>query len=206
MRVFGGVARTINDPKGCSLDTFSYFPFQKEAFPGAEIVPPWCLAKTVREDLVELKNFYDYKSGGLMLSAFELEPDSTDINELVEVYTRAGFKRMRYLFSLKKDNFLKAIFILNISDIGLNLSELTNCITVIVIDPEELPMEILYAVLASQIEKFSQNEVPVLLYPESYMKEAAVSQAKAYNLWVLSVKCADPYLRFIHRILRRVDL
>ena len=49
-----------------------------------------------------------------MLKALELEPDSEDINELAEVYEQCGLKRERYLFSLKKENVLKAIFILNI--------------------------------------------------------------------------------------------
>ncbi len=204
-RVFGGAARNIDDPKGCSLDTFSYFHFRTASFLETKVAPPWHLVKTEGEDLSELKNFYEFNSGGLMLKALELDSDSGDINEVVEVYAKAGLKRKRYLFSLKKENVLKAIFILNISDVGLNLSELTNSITAIVIDPDKLPKEIFYAVLSCQIKKFKQSEIPVLLYPDSYVEEVGIPHEKLYKLWIINTKYSDRYFRYMHRILRRID-
>jgi hypothetical protein len=201
--VFGGASRNIDDPKGCSLDTFFYFHFRRTSYMETEAAPPWRLVKANEEDLSELKNFYEYNSGGLMLAAFEIEPDSTDINELAEVYTKAGLKRKRYLFSLKRDNVLKAIFILNISDVGLNLSELTNSITVIVIDPDKLSKKVFYSALSSKLKKFKQNEIPVLIYPDSYGEAAGISPEKAYNLWILNMKYTDRYLSYIHRAFRR---
>jgi hypothetical protein len=204
-RVFGGAARSIDDPKGCSLDVFSYFHFRRSSFSEMKLAPPWRLVKTDGEDLAELKYFYELNSGGLMLKALELEPDSEDINELAEVYTQCGLKRERYLFSLKKENVLKAIFILNISDVGLNLSELTNSITVIVVDPDKLTRDILYSALSCQLEKSEQNEIPVLLYPDSQLEDAVIPHEKMYKLWILNTKYGDRYFRYMHRLLRRIN-
>ena len=170
-----------------------------------KLAPPWRLVKADREDLSELKNFYELNSGGLMLKALELEPDSEDINELAEAYTQCGLKRERYLFSLKKENVLKAIFILNISDVGLNLSELTNGITAIVIDPDKLTKDILYAALSCQLEKSEQNQSPVLLYPDSQLEDAVIPDEKLYRLWIVDTKCGDRYFRYMHRLLRRIS-
>lgn len=204
-RVFGGAARIIDDPKGCSLDTFSYFHFRKSSFSEIKLAPPWRLVKADGEDLSELKNFYEFNSGGLMLKALELEPDSENINELAELYTQCGLKRERYLFSLKKDTVLKAIFILNISDAGLNLSELTNNITAIVIDPDKLTKDILYSALSCQLEKSEQNEIPVLLYPDAQVEDAVIPHEKLYKLWIINTKYGDPYFRYMHRLLKRID-
>ena len=45
-------------------------------------------------------------------------------------YERIGLKRKRYLLSLKKDDRLKAVFMVMVSDVGLNMSNLTNCVHV----------------------------------------------------------------------------
>ena len=93
---------------------------------------PWQLVKARSEDLAELETFYEHVSGGLMLNALGLEPDMLDSNESSEEFQKLGFKRERYLYSLKKDGKLKAVAMVNISDVGLNLSDLTNCINFIV--------------------------------------------------------------------------
>jgi hypothetical protein len=46
-------------------------------------------------------------------------------DELSAEYQRLGFKKEKHLFSLRKGDLLKAVILVNISDIGLNLSNLT---------------------------------------------------------------------------------
>ncbi|MDI6891221.1 MAG: hypothetical protein QMC83_09865 [Thermodesulfovibrionales bacterium] len=136
-RVFGGFTRELKEPKGSSLDPFAYFYFpakfnQSNALVTAELV------KTQPEDLMEMESFYEYNSGGLMVHALDLEPDMIGSNELNKEYRRLGFKRERHLFSLKQEGALKAIIVANLSDTGLNLSNLTNCIHVFVLDSDDL--------------------------------------------------------------------
>ena len=202
-RVFGEVARNIADPKGCSLDTFAYFHYKKIIGSELDLPEPWRLIKTEPEDLAELKTFYEHESGGLMLNALELEPDSVDTNKLSKEYQRLGFKRERYLFSLKKDGILKAVVMVNISDMGLNLADLTNCIKVIVIDSDDLPKDVSNLMFSKLSPKFEQNEIPVLIYPVSYAEKQSIPYEKTYNLWALDMQHTDRYFKHLNRLFKR---
>ena len=164
---------------------------------------PWKLVKTKPEDLMELETYYAHVSGGLMLDALGLEPDMPDHNDVAEEYRRLELKRDRYLYSLKKDGKLKAVAMVNISDVGLNLSDLTNCINFIVVEPEDLPEYIFYLALSLLSTKYEQTELPVLLYPVSYANSHSISFEKLYTLWVLNLQSSDAYLKFSERLLRR---
>ena len=64
---------------------------------------------------------------------------------------------------------LKLFFMINISDDGLNLSDLTNSIMIFVIDQEDVSSEVLLTGLMMIREKLElTSEMPVLLYPVSY--------------------------------------
>ena len=167
----------------------------------------WRLAKAGDEELAELKTAYTLNSGGLLLKALELESTagSEGISEVVEAYTKIGLKRDRLIISLKKENILKAIFILNMSDIGLNMSDLTNSITTLVIDPDGLTREILYTVLAQQLQEFGQDEIPVLLHPDAYARKIRLPHNKRYNLWVMNTKFSDRYFRYMSRFISRLN-
>ena len=76
-----------------------------------------------------------------MLDAIDLKPEKMNCNELSNEYHRLGLSRVRHLYSLKKDGQLKAVLLANVSDIGLNLSDITNCVKVFVTDKVELSDE-----------------------------------------------------------------
>jgi len=98
----------------------------------------WVFTKARPEDLIELETYYEYVSGGLMLNALDLEPDMFDQDDVSEEYKRLGFKKEMDLYSLNKEGKPKAIAIVNLSNIGLNLSALINCIKVCVLHPDDL--------------------------------------------------------------------
>lgn len=201
-RVFGGVTEYIDDQRGASIDPFAYFHYQKN-LNGMKITEPWILARTLPEDLLELEGFYACKSRGLMLDALDLKLDMINNNNLKEEYHGLGFKRERHFFSLKKDGALKAVMMLNVSDIGLNMSDLTNCIHVIVLDPDDFPYETLYSSLHMLSEYYEQDEIPTLLYPVSYAVDQCIPYDKTYNLWVLNLEYLDPYFRYIETLTNR---
>ena len=63
-----------------------------------------------------------------------MEKDALKGDTLSKEFQRLGFKRERRFYSLKKNDRLKAFIMVMISDIGLNLSNLTNCVKVFVLD------------------------------------------------------------------------
>ena len=202
-RVFGGCAIQIDDLKACSLDSFANFQFPKTSAPWGSLGAGSLLAKTQTEDLLELGSFYRYISGGLMLNALDLEPDMIYSDNLNKEYQEIGFKRERHLFTLKKDGDIKAIIMVNVSDIGLNLSNLTNCIHVFVLDSNDVPCETLYSVLSMLSKYYVQDKISVLLYPVSYAESQSVPYEKIYKLWVMNMQYLDYYFKYMGNLFNR---
>lgn len=202
-RVFGGVAKHIDNPKGCSLDRFAYFHYKRSSLKW-DLMDPWLLTKASPDDLKELESFYEYYSSGLMLNAMDLEPSMLEFDELSKEFKKLGFKRERHLFALKKNNAVKAIIVVNTSDIGLNMSDITNCLKVIVIDENDLPKDTLYLLLSLLSVKFEQAEIPVLLFPVSYAEKQFIPSERIYSLWVLNLQYLDQYFRFCDKLLEHV--
>lgn len=202
-RVFGGVAREIDNPKMCSIDKMAYFLGKKSLFEG-DLPEGWTLSRTISEDLTELDNFYEHTSGGLMIHALDLEPSMADSVNIDNEYKRLGFKRQRLLFSLKNNGILKAVFMVNISDIGLNMSDLTNCIHVLVLDSEGFSRDILNRSLSRVSTYYEHDEMPVLLFPSDFADEQSIPYEKTYNLLILGIDHFDYYFKQLEKLLRLV--
>ena len=200
-RVFGGVYKNIRDPKGCSLDTFAYFHCRKTPNDESGLEGPWVLTEAQSEDLLELQHFYEFSSGGIMLDAMELN-EGGDIEELSMKYQKLGLKREKHVFSLKRNGKLKAVAIINISDVGLNLADLTSNIKIIVVDSSELTKDILYLALSQLSKKFEQDEIPVLVYPVSYVDKNSIPYEKLYNLWTLNMQYTDHYFKYLDELIK----
>ena len=91
---------------------------------------------------------------------------------------------------------------IDISDIGLNLSDLTNSIKIIVIDPNGLSSETLNRMLSLLSEKMNQENTPILLFPAEYAKHKQIPYERIYNLWVLKTQASDYYFKYIDRLLK----
>ena len=203
-RVFGGAAKSIKDPKGCSLDGFAYFHSRPSAGLISDLPTGWQITETLPDDLMELADFYEHTSGGLMLDAIDLTPDKIDCDNLSQSYRQAGLTRVRQLFSLKHEGSLKAIFMVNTSDVGLNLSDITNCVKVFVTDSVGLDADLLHAAIGAVAEITGKNDFPTLLYPAAFADENDMAYEKIYNLWVCSLQYSDEYFRYLKRLLRFV--
>ncbi len=204
-RVFGGFARDLNDPAGCSLDSFAYFHFQRPLQMRDDMSGPWEMVPTRPEDLAELESWYAQESGGLMLDALDLAPAAIDREQLSQEYRELGFRRESHLFSLKLAGSLKAVIMVNVSDPGLNLSNFTSCTKVIVLDGEDLPGGILSAALARVSATYEENGMPVLLYPVHYAERTGIPYEKIYTMWTLNLRYLDHYFRFCAELFRQSD-
>lgn len=201
-RVFGGAAKAIDDPKGCSIDAFAYYHHQCNLNRMAPLPGGWQLNEVSEIDFLELENYYQFISGGLMLDATDLKYNVLNIDTLSEEYKRMGLNRHRQVLALRQGHQLKAIIMVNLTDLSLNLSDLTNCIKIIVIDPKALTAGILNAAMDTLAAKFHKASMPALLYPVAYADEQDITYEKQYNLWALSLQFSDPYFKYINRLLR----
>jgi hypothetical protein len=201
-RVFGGAAKSIKDPKGCSLDAFACFQINNRIRTTPDLPDSWRISETRPEDLQELADFYEHTSGGLMLDAVDLKPEKMNCTDLSNKYRQLGLSRERHLYSLKKDGQLKAVLLANLSDIGLNLSDITNCVKVFVTNKAEFSTNILQAAISKVADITGKEDFPTLLYPAVFADELKISYEKTYNLWACSLQYSDPYFRYLGRLLR----
>jgi hypothetical protein len=131
-RFFGGFAKWLNDLKGCSVDSFSFLTFSQTQG-NTKKTPGLIITGSGTEDFGDLSDMCRSQSEGIMLSAMDIMPSSAQ-SSLSKEYEKAGLKREIKWFSVKKYGELKAVAMVSISDAGLNLSNLTNCIYLFVID------------------------------------------------------------------------
>ncbi|MBC2743966.1 MAG: PilZ domain-containing protein [Desulfosarcina sp.] len=200
--VFGGAAKNILNPKGCSIDRFAYFHFRKSGHRGYTLPKGWHLEPVTDHDLRDLECYYEEQSGGLMMHALDLGVDNHAITETEAAFEKIGLIRSRHLFSLKMANVLKAVIMINIADIGLNMSDLTNSVKVIILKHEGLNYPIIQASLLELFDRFQLDEMPVLTYPAQSAATLEIPFEKIYNLWILSMNHTDDYFRYLKRLLK----
>ncbi len=201
-RLFGRFAQTLADPRQCSIDAFAYLNLHFETQDGESKHPEgWSFVPAGAEDLREFSAFYSAVSGGLLLEALDLTTDE-DTNSLSDEYKKLGFKREKRLFSLKKNGHLRAVILMLVSDFGLNLSNLTNCVHVFVVDGEDMTSDVLYHYVRLLSDHYAEDEVPLLLYPLSYAEDQSIAYDRVYNLWALDTNSAE---KFCHVRDRRLE-
>ena len=201
-RVFGGAVSNIKNPKGCSTDLLAYFHYSNKRQSTRLHSEQWSLSPTVESDFQELRNCYEHHSGGLMIDALCLDGKNDNIGDFQKEFTNLGFNRDRHLRSLKKNGLLKAIFMADLSDIGLNLSDLTNNVKIFVVDSEGLNKESILDALSEFVSRFNQEELPVLVYPPKFAEDKGLPVEKQYNLWVINMQNTDDYFRYLRRLLK----
>lgn len=199
-QVFGRLSE-ITPVTTCSEDTFGYF-IHHIGQSGTDRIPrAWRLTPATGKTLTALEDHYRSVSGGLMIDALDLSNRVPDTTALEKQFSAIGLTRAQHLFSLKKHDTLKAVFMVNLSDPCLNMSGLAHCIHVFVLDGSNLTETILKAMLTRLLMHFGQSEMPVLI---SCWGNAPppVSFSKQYCLWILNLDHADDYFQHVNRIFR----
>jgi hypothetical protein len=203
-RVFGGFAREQSNPELCSLDKFAYWHFHDSGGTAPGLPASWELVLSTPFDLTELGSFYRHASGGLMVEAFDLGPGCLDAEDaLAKEYRDLGFKKQRFCYSLRKEGGLQAFLLVNCTDAGFNMADLTNCVTLLVLD-ESLPRDLVELSLAQVSQHYEGREMPVLCYPVSYLDKEQLSYEKIYLLWILNLQYSDEYFHYCEGLFRSV--
>jgi hypothetical protein len=198
-RIFGSFSRYIDDPKKSSMDTFSYVLFEKIC-PAQELPDGWKLKECNINDLAKLKEFYELSSGGLLLSSLGLEIPSESIKKL---FASAGFKRDYSIHCLSHEDKQMAFLIMDRTEIKLNLSDLINGIKIIVVEPDILSWAMLSLAVNHLADFFSEQNIPLLIFPSHYSLLQNIMVEKQYTLWILQLRDAsDEYLAFINNVVK----
>jgi hypothetical protein len=205
-RVLGGFARFLDSPRLCSVDPFAYLHLHFDRS-GTETrgEREWQLEPATREDLLRLETFYDGVSGGLTVKAFGLEAtrQGQDTVDLDAEFEKVGLRRRKYLFSLRSEGRLKAVMMALDSDVRLNMSNLMKCIHVFVIDKEGLPFDQLVKRLNGLSSLYDEQEIPILIFPPSYVSDQRVLPEKIYDLLVFDALVVKQFIEFVERLTNR---
>lgn len=203
-RVFGGAARAIGDQGVCSLDAFAYLHLARGRAGGRHLPAGWNLETATTADLEALARSYRAGSGGLLLEGLDLVPAGAAADpELNREYAALGFTRDRQLWALREAKEPRAILALNVSDLGLNMSDLTNGIQCFVLDPEQCPPAALLAAVGRLASRFDSGNLPLLIHPRTFADRHALAYDKAYELTIVDMKHYDRYLEAIAGITAR---
>jgi hypothetical protein len=112
-------------------------------------------------------------------------------------------KRQRRVFALRQQGRVTALLMANISDFAVNLSDLTNSVSIFVID-RSLSYAILHQALCVAAEVYETGKVPVLLYPLSYAQHAKPAHHRIhhriYELWVLNLAHTDDFFKHYQQL------
>jgi hypothetical protein len=200
-RVFGGFARELNNPRICSLDLFSYMTFPV-GVPESQLPRGWSLHESTNSELWQLEQFLKHSSGGLLFDVLNLGKRDLTEDSLEKVSQRLGFTRKWAVYSLVNSGCLKSVLIVNQSDVGVNLSEVLNGITVLVIDAESLPREVLYAAVAQLTGVYQSDTIPLLIYPSTYSDVMHIPIEKRYQLWITYMRHSNKFLEYVRRHFR----
>ena len=124
-------------------------------------------------------------------------------NESLErEYERLGLLRKKKAYALTAQGKLKAVLIVNQSDLGFNLSELLNSIHIIVVDPEAMPWNVLSTAISRLTNVYHMEKVPVLFCPFDYVTIEDVPYEKQYQVWVLNVAYGNNYMEYMQKRFR----
>jgi hypothetical protein len=204
-RVFGGARQSINSDEACSTEPFAYFHHQSSPSKQAYLPIGWSLRPASDEDLLILQNVYEKTSGELMIRAMGLDEEEATFADLADTYREIGLIRQRHLFTLERNCELKAVLMISLSDLGLNMSDLTNCITVFILNRSGLNADIIHCVCANLARQFNQTYLPVLLHPAADAAALNITAEKEYIFWALNTNYGDDYFRYIKRLTKFIQ-
>jgi hypothetical protein len=202
-KFFGGFANKLNNPKKCSTDTFAYYHYNNDTCKNfGDLKGPWELVKAQESDMAEFEGFYNQMSGGLLAKAYDLNPLTFEDTSVATAYRASGLKRDRHLYAVRYGMDLKALVEVQDSDTGLNMSELTNAVTIYVLDPELFTPKVLETVECVICVKHHKENHPALIFPASYVEKYRLPIEKKYTIWVLNLDYADDYMAHLARLCR----
>ena len=92
---------------------------------------------------------------------------------------------------------LKAVLVVNQSDLGLNLSELLNGIKIIITDPASLPWDVLSSAVARLTGIYEVEKIPLLIYPHSYLENKDISYEKQYMMFIMDMQYGKEFLDYL---------
>ena len=82
----------------------------------------------------------------------------------------------------------------------MNMSDLTNCIQVLILDSKQVSKEHVLKALSNLAKHYQREEIPIMLYPDSYADDHEMSYDKKYIFGILDLDYINSYLQFMQSL------
>ncbi|MCD6187083.1 MAG: PilZ domain-containing protein [Desulfuromusa sp.] len=203
-RYFGDYVGELNDYKKTALDCYSYINEARRFMGGpVGLEKDWSLEPAEKNDLEEFCGYYKKTSEGMLPEALDLLPEDLGDQTMTEAYKANGLSRRRELLALRYQNSPKALIDIQSTGIGLNLSEITNAITVYLIDPKPEYFDMVRFAICDQALKREKASDPVMVFPNSFLNSCDFHVDKEYTMWTLNVpQGMESYMAWMNRFCR----
>ncbi len=203
-KYFGGYVDGVNDPKQTSLDSFSYVKEARRfAESSTELSCDWTLETATASDIGEFYQYYKATFGGLLPDALDMVPDGFDDQTLAETFQVNGLIRQRELHVLRYQGLPKSLIDVQSSDFGLNLSEITNSISVFMIELNPEYFDSVCSAVANLALNHKKLSDPVMFFPNNYLSLCGRKADKEYILWALDIaQGVESYMTWMNRYCR----
>lgn len=164
VRVLGDFARRIDDKKCCEVRTYCYLREEIE-FGEVEEAPGKTTVRAAGPvDLVALEGYLIGAGREVELQATDLKEDSR-LERVGDEYSRVRLDRRREVLVAERDGRLLGFGVLEISSVGLNLSELTNVFCVYMLSNEKDALRSLICAARRQYKSIGRRWWVALVEP-----------------------------------------
>jgi hypothetical protein len=83
------------------------------------------------------------------------------------------------------------------------MSNLTNCGTVFVLDPDDLSSDHFVSACNEVAKFYTEDEVAFLVSPTAYAEKNDLRHDKIYRLWSFDTQHTDSYLDYVSHLVRK---
>ena len=142
----------------------------------------------------------------MSLAATDMLPEHLQGGTLAAEYDKLGFKREVHRMSVRKNGELKAVAAVNITDLGLNFSELSNAVLLYIVDGSGFTKKDLNLVMSTLAVEFNLERYPAMVYPGEFLDKIGIVPDKVYNFMTVNLEYGDDYMRYTSDFMKRAKL
>jgi hypothetical protein len=205
-KVFGTFAARIESPQS-KVRTYSYMTAPTSR-PGIAVAAPVVVTQATEEVMPEVEAHLLATLGALEFQAFDLSRRNIHMGELGSEYREQGLARSREVWAAHDSDGLAGYALLEISSVGLNLSELLSSFRVFMIRRSDVAK---LALIERARQRYAEvgRPVAVALLPredEADFTRLGFEKTKEYTRWIWHRSLLRKFFEHVERVMSSPEL
>jgi hypothetical protein len=200
-RIFGGFARSINDPATSDFRTFDYLTASR---PDGGVPPAGVQVRPAGpDDFGLIEQWFISRGRGVELGANDFRAAEAGLSTIGGRFAAAGLIRRREILVAERAGRPAGFAALEFSSLGMNFSELTNAFTVHVIEENDAESRVALALHARRRYQELGRTFCIALDDSrdlTAFETAGFAKAKEYSCWTFHRTRAQPFEEYRVRL------